>query len=326
MLSLSFNLVGGRVSLSPPERECTVKYINSFCRTPIHRDLKRRMMIAIALGGFCAPIFSWSCSGATETWEQFPAALPLPKPLCSGYAPVNGVQLYYAIYGRGKALILLHGGLGNIEHFGNQIPAFANDFEVIAVDSRGHGKSTRTNQSYSYSLMASDIVALMDYLDIPKASLLGWSDGANIGLDIAIHHPARINALVAFAGNFAVSGLRKEAKPSSTFNQYFELVKRDYRRLSSTPTQYKEFEDAVRKMWRTQPNYSPQQLASIRCPTLVIDGAYDEAIKRSHTEQMSHFIPNSQLVILPDVSHFAMFQNPAEFNEVVLEFLKSITD
>jgi pimeloyl-ACP methyl ester carboxylesterase len=292
-------------------------------RYSIDRFLARGIIIAVALGGLCAPIFSFYCLGATENWKQFPAALPLPQSLCSGYAPVNDVQLYYAVYGRGKILILLHGGLGNMENFGNQIPAFANDFEVIAVDSRGHGRSTRTSQPYSYSLMASDIVALMDYLDIPKASIVGWSDGANIGLDIAIHHPARIDALVAFGGNFAVSGLHENMKASSTFNQYFELVQQDYRRLSSTPTQYKEFVAAVRKMWRTQPQYSPQQLGSIQCPTLVIDGAYDEAIRQSHSEQMSHFIPNSHLVILPDVSHFAMFQNPAEFNKVVLEFLKA---
>ena len=285
------------------------------------RFLKRVVVAIMVLSGVSAPTFERCCLGANETWKQIPAPLPLPKPISNAYAPVNNIQLYYAIYGKGKPLILLHGGLGNMENFGNQIPAFANDFEVIAVDSRGHGRSTRSSQPYSYGVMASDVLALMDYLNVPKASIVGWSDGAIIGLDIAIHHPERVDKLVAFAANFVVSGLREELRHNGTFNQYFELAQQDYKRLSSTPDQYMEFVAAIREMWRTQPQYSPEQLASIQSPTLVIDGEYDEVIKRSHTEEMSHRIPNSKLAILPGVSHFAMFQNPDEFNKVVLEFL-----
>lgn len=279
------------------------------------------MIVALLLSGSIATDFELCCLGADETWTQMRAPLPLPKPICSGYAPVNDIQLYYAIYGKGKPLILLHGGLGNMENFGNQIPAFANDFEVIAIDSRGHGRSTRSDQPYSYSLMASDVTALMDYLHLAKASIVGWSDGAIIGLDIAMHHPERVERLVVFAANFSASGLRTDVRHSETFSKYFEIAQQDYRRLSSTPDQYKEFAAAIKEMWRTQPRYSPQQLASITAPTLVIDGEYDEVIKRSHTEEISHLIRNSKLVILPGVSHFAVFQNPDEFNKVVLEFL-----
>jgi pimeloyl-ACP methyl ester carboxylesterase len=295
------------------QNKITVRWRGSF--------LKRVVVALMVLSGVSAPTFDRCCLGADATWKQIPAPLPLPKPMCSGYASVNDIQLYYAIYGKGNPLVLLHGGLGNMENFGNQIPAFANDFEVIAVDSRGHGRSTRSSQPYSYGVMASDVLALMDYLNVPKASIVGWSDGAIIGLDIAIHHPERVDKLVAFAANFVVSGLREELRHNGTFNQYFELAQQDYKRLSSTPDRYMEFVAAIREMWRTQPQYSPQQLASIKSPTLVIDGEYDEAIKRSHTEEMSHRIPNSQLAILPGVSHFAMFQNPDEFNKVVLEFL-----
>jgi pimeloyl-ACP methyl ester carboxylesterase len=287
------------------------------------RDLcLRRLVVAIIMwSGVIAPPFQCSGLGTTDKWKEIPRPLPMPEPIFSGYAPVNDIQLYYAIFGKGKPLILLHGGLGNMENFGNQIPAFANDFEVIAVDSRGHGRSTRSRQPYSYALMASDVIALMDYLQVPKASIVGWSDGAIIGLDIAIRHPERVDKLVALAANFSVSGLREEVKQNATFNHYFELAKQDYNRLSSTPDQYHEFLAAIRKMWRTQPHYSAQQLASIKSPTLIMDGEYDEVIKRSHTEELSHLIPNSKLEILHDVSHFAMFQNPNEFNSKVLAFL-----
>ncbi|MBV8175385.1 MAG: alpha/beta hydrolase [Verrucomicrobia bacterium] len=235
---------------------------------------------------------------------------------------MNGIRLYYEIYGTGDPVVLLHGGLANIEYFGNQIPVFAREFQVIAVDSRGHGRSTRSDQPYSYRLMASDVLSLMDYLNVPKASFAGWSDGAVIGLDIAINHPERVEKLVAFAGNFSVSGLRGDASQSTTFRLYSELVREDYKRLANTPDQYNDFVAALREMWRTQPNYSPQQLGSIKSPTLVIAGEYDEAIKRSHTEEMARLIPNCKLEILPGVSHFAMLQNPEEFNRAVLDFLK----
>jgi pimeloyl-ACP methyl ester carboxylesterase len=280
----------------------------------------RRAVSAILVSGLCLLDFA-DCLAANEIWKQLPPARLLPEPVRSGYAPVNEIQLYYAIYGKGKPLIFLHGGLGNMENFGNQIPAFAKTFEVVAVDSRGHGRSTRSSKPCSYGLMASDVIALMDFLMVPKASILGWSDGAIIGLHLAIHYPERVERLVMFAGNFSVSGLRGEVRQSSTFSQYLEHAQPDYQRLSRTPDQYKEFLADIRKMWRTQRPYSPQQLASITAPTLVIDGEYDEIIKRSHTEEMSHLIPNAKLAILPDVSHFAMFQNPDEFNQVVLEFL-----
>jgi len=128
---------------------------------------------------------------AEELWQQLPALTPLPEAKQSGYAPVNGIELYYATYGEGPPLIMLHGGLANTEYFGNQIPVFAKQYTVIAVDSRGHGRSSRDAKPYSYGLMASDVVALMDYLKIPKASIVGWSDGGIIGLDIAMNHPDR---------------------------------------------------------------------------------------------------------------------------------------
>jgi pimeloyl-ACP methyl ester carboxylesterase len=302
------------------ERERYIMYKNTKTVKWRGRFFKQ-IIVAIVLSGASALDFELCGLGVNEIWNQIPVPLSLPKPIRSGYASVNDIQLYYAIYGNGKPLILLHGGLGNIENFGNQIPAFANDFEVIAVDSRGHGRSTRSTQPYSYGLMASDVIALMDYLNVAKASIVGWSDRAIIGLDIAIQHPERVERLVAFAANFSVSGLRPEVRRNGTFSKYFEIAQRDYKRLSTTPDQYIEFVAAIREMWRTQPQFSPQKLGSIKSPTLVIDGEFDEAIKRSHTEELSQLIPNSKLVILPRVSHFAMFQGPDEFNKVVLEFL-----
>ena len=171
--------------------------------------------------------------------------------------------------------------------------------------------------------MASDVLAVMDYLGLQKGSIVGWSDGAIIGIEIAIHHPERLDKLVAFGANYNIYGLRSDVKRSKTFRLYFDQAKRDYKRLSSSPDKYDTFVAAMRRMWRTQPNYSPKELASIKAPTLVIVGQYDEAVRSCHTQKMANFIPYSKLEILPGVSHFAMLQNPEAFNTAVLGFLQS---
>ena len=134
-------------------------------------------------------------------WERLPPTPNLPKPERSGTASVNGIRLWYAVFGHGDPVVMVHGGLGNSDYWGLQVPVLAQRFQVIVLDSRGHGRSTRTDAPIGYDAMASDVLALMDTLHIQKAALVGWSDGAIIGLDIAIHHPERLTRLFAFAAN-----------------------------------------------------------------------------------------------------------------------------
>ncbi|MBV8969932.1 MAG: alpha/beta hydrolase [Verrucomicrobia bacterium] len=258
---------------------------------------------------------------AIEPWEQLPPAQGLPPSAMSGYAPVNGVRIYYAEFGRGEPLILLHGGLGNIEQFGNQIPALETHYKVIALDSRGHGRSTRSAAPFSYHLMADDVLGVMDYLRIPKAAVIGWSDGGIIGLDLAIYHPDRLNKLVAIAANYSVSGLHNSKTRSETLTEYYRLVRSDYERLSSTPNDYDNFLVAMRMMWRSQPEYTLTQLTSIQVPTLIVDGEYDEVVQREHTAKLARLVPGAKLVIIPGSSHFVMFQRPSALNQTILSFL-----
>ena len=259
--------------------------------------------------------------GAEDAWKQLPALAPLPEAKQSGYAPVNGIELYYAIYGEGPPLILLHGGLGNSEYFGSQIPVFAKQYTVIAVDSRGHGRSGRDAKPYSYGLMASDVVALMDYLKIPKASIMGWSDGGIIGLDIAMNYPDRLDKLFAFGANTNVAGLKPNVDKDPVFAKYIENAGKEYARLSKTPTEFDPFVKQISEMWATQPDYKPEQLARIKSPVAIADGEHDEAIRQEHNQEMAKATPGAKLVILPGVSHFAFLQNPEQFNEAVLDFL-----
>ncbi|MGE0006190.1 MAG: alpha/beta fold hydrolase [Parvibaculaceae bacterium] len=259
---------------------------------------------------------------AQELWKTLPAPRPLPPPTESGEAPVDGIKIHYAAWGDGSPLILLHGGLGNTEYFGGQVPEFARQYRVIAMDSRGHGRSTRDAQPYSYGLMAKDVVALMDYLRIDKASIVGWSDGGIIGLDIAMNHPDRLDRLFAFGANTNVAGLKPDADKDPVFAEYIERAGKDYARLSKTPGEFEAFVAQIGRMWATQPDYKPGQLAKITAPVAIADGEHDEAIRQEHNEEMAKAIPGARLVILPGLSHFAMLQDPEAFNQAVLEFLK----
>jgi pimeloyl-ACP methyl ester carboxylesterase len=274
----------------------------------------------VALIAFVATVAS-SSARAEEVWQTLPPWPPLPTPAETAYAPVNDIEMYYAVYGAGEPLILLHGGLGHSDVWGNQIPALAERFKVITADSRGHGRSSRSAQPYSYALMASDVLALMDHLKIEKASILGWSDGGIIGIDIAINHPERLNKLFAFGANVNVAGLRSDIADSVVFNKYIEVAGQDYARLSKTPKEYDAFVAQIGEMWATQPDYKPEQLGKITTPIAIADGEHDEGIRQEHNLEMANAIPGSKLVILKGVSHFAFVQKPDEFNQAVLDFL-----
>jgi pimeloyl-ACP methyl ester carboxylesterase len=251
-----------------------------------------------------------------------PATPSLPKSEHSGYASINGVRIWYAVYGHGKPVILLHGGLANSNYWGNQVPVLAKRYQVIVMDSRGHGRSSRDSQAYSYDLMASDVLGLMDFLKIKQAAIVGWSDGAILGMDIAIHHPERITKLFAFGANSDPSGTL-DASKSPVFSAYSLVrAKQEYEKLSPTPTQYNEFLNQIKTMWETQPNFTKAELNGIKTPTWIVDGDHDEGIKRENTELMAAEIPNAGLLLQPAVSHFSFIQDPEQFNNDVLHFLE----
>jgi pimeloyl-ACP methyl ester carboxylesterase len=251
------------------------------------------------------------------------AELTLPTPVDSGMAPVNDIEMYYATYGdpANPALLLLHGGLGNADYFVNQIPAFSEDYYVIAADSRGHGRSTMSEQQIGYSLMASDVLALMDYLEIDQFNLLGWSDGGIIGLDIAINQPERLIKLVAYGANYIPAGVRTDVGDSERFNAYIEMAAADYVTLSPTPDGFDAFLANIGNMWASEPNYTAEQLNSITVPTLILDGMEEEAIYTEHALEMASLIPSADLLLMGGIGHFAMWDKTEEFNHIVLDYL-----
>jgi pimeloyl-ACP methyl ester carboxylesterase len=274
---------------------------------------------------FCllAAIASATGAHADPQWLTLPATPVLPKALQSGYAPVNGIRIWFASFGRGEPVLLLHGGLANSNYWGHQVSALARRYRVVVMDSRGHGRSTHDDRPYGYDLMASDVLGLMDFLKIRKAAIVGWSDGAILGLDIAIHHPERLTKLFAFAANSDPSGVLDIAQ-SPVFNAYIARAEKEYEALSPTPDQYKSFFAQISKMWETQPNFTAEQLRGIAVPVWIVDADHDEAIKRENTEFIANAIPNAGLLIQPAVSHFSFLQDHQQFTDNVLHFLERV--
>jgi pimeloyl-ACP methyl ester carboxylesterase len=278
-----------------------------------------RRFVFLCLLMFTAP----ELVNAEPQWLTLPATPSLPKAAQSGYAPVNGIKIWYATFGQGEPVILLHGGLANSNYWGNQVRALEGRYRVIVMDSRGHGRSTRNAEPYGYDLMSGDVVALMDFLKIKKAAIVGWSDGAILGLDIAMTHPDRVSKLFAFAANSDPSGVADIAQ-SPVFNAFIARAEKEYETLSPTPTEYKAFLAQITKMWETQPNWTAADLKRIGVPTWIVDADHDEAIKRENTEFMAANIPNAGLLLQPEVSHFSFIQDPDQFTADVLHFLQHV--
>ncbi|KQT06174.1 MULTISPECIES: alpha/beta fold hydrolase [unclassified Rhizobium] len=280
------------------------------------------MKITAVLGALCALlVLSTSPALSAERWEELPEPAALPQAAKTGTAPVNGIDMYYAIYGSGPNVLLIHGGLGYADVWGAQVADLAKDHTVIVAESRGHGRSTRNADPYSYDLMSSDYLALLDYLKVDKTAIVGWSDGGIIGLDIAIHHPERLTRLFAHAANSKIDGVIPTVMENKTFAAYIEHAGEVYKKISPTPTEYDAFVTQISNMWATQPNWADEDLKKITTPTAIVLGDHDEAISLEHTDYLAKTIPGAELIILKDASHFAMLQDPEGYNKAVRDFI-----
>ena len=262
---------------------------------------------------------------AGQPWLQLPPLPGLPANTVAHYAQLNGARIWYSQWGSGNTrapVLLLHGGYANSNYFAYLIPALVSrGYRVIAMDSRGHGRSTRTAAPITYDLMAGDVIALLNLLGVAKVDLVGWSDGACIGFYLGIHHPERLAGLFSFGGSADRSGAWDDAAQAPTLVAYFKRARTEYLRLSPTPHDWPGFDASMSRMWATSPNFTRKQLQTITVATTIADGQYEEAIKPEHSRYLAATIPHASLVILPNVSHFAMLQSPSAFNAAVLDFL-----
>ncbi len=245
------------------------------------------------------------------------------------YAQVNDIKMYYETLGNGPPLLMLHGGTVSSECWSGPLAPFARHFHLILPDSRGHGRSTDSDQPFSYALMASDVVELLKQLQIDSTYLCGWSDGGIIGLHLAIHHPGLIKRQILVGANFHVNGLipafrdwlQKPTESEETGCWSPDIVE-SYKRLSPQgPDSWSQFFRKVIKLWLTSPHYSEKEVSSIDIPTLVVAGDQEQFVEINHTVKLFRSLPRGELFIIPNADHRAFQRRPDLFNQVALEFL-----
>ena len=255
-------------------------------------------------------------------WETLPLPPTMPTATRSGYVDVKDAKIYYATYGKGDPVILLHGGLGNSDHWAFQVPEFAKQYRVVVIDSRNQGRSTFARTKVTYAAMAGDVIEVMDALGIKAAAFVGWSDGGEIALDLAIRNPARVAKLFVFGANYDANGSKSRTPGASpTFNQYAAKCRNDFAKISKNPKSYDAVVASLMSVWHSPASFTKDQLRSIKAPTVVADGDHDEVIVLDQVKEMARLIPNAQLEVFEATSHFALWQDPESFNKAVLRFL-----
>ena len=224
------------------------------------------------------------------------------------FAAVNGLDMYYEIHGDedGSPLLLLHGGMASTPE--TWIPFFASFFRVIAPEQMGQGRTADlVDRPFHYHGMAEDTVELMRQLGIESASVIGYSDGGIVGLDMAIHHPKRVTKLVVTGAMARFDGNTKETQEFLLeFDPESEPVWDDYAQRS--PDGAEHWPAVLRRlklMWCVEPSFTSEELRSIQAPTLVIIGDRD-IVTPEHSVEMFRVIPQAQLCVVPNAEHGTM--------------------
>ena len=225
---------------------------------------------------------------------------------------MTDIQLHYIEQGQGQPLILLHGNGESCDYFEHQIPCFSKDYRVIAIDTRGHGKSPRGEKPFTIKQFAEDLKDFMDAKGITKANILGFSDGGNIALEFALKHPERIEKLILNGANLFPSGV----KP--LYQWPIEIGYRIAKCFAGKSEKAKKNTEMLGLMVN-EPHIKPSELAKLTMPVLVIAGTKD-MIKESHTKLIYKSLPNAHLEII-EGDHFIANRCPDAFNSAVGKFL-----
>ncbi|WP_412467106.1 alpha/beta fold hydrolase [Pedobacter sp. KLB.chiD] len=225
------------------------------------------------------------------------------------YAVVNGIKLYYEIYGSGKPLLLLHGNGGSISGNKVRIADFKNTYKVIAVDNRAQGNSGDNGKELTYNLMADDINNLLEKINIDSAYVWGQSDGGIIGLLLAMKHPDKVRKLAVWGANI-------QANEQAFAPKVYESI------VNASKNGKNEKDRQLNKLMVNYPNIPLSDLKDITAPVLVMSGDRD-AINIDHTIGIFQHIPNSQLFVMPGATHFGAYEKPGLFNLILSEFFNN---
>jgi pimeloyl-ACP methyl ester carboxylesterase len=258
------------------------------------------------------------------------------KPVKAGYAPVNGLKIYYEVYGSGKPLVLLHGAFMTINtNFGQLIPELSKNRQVITLEMQGHGRTADIDRPFSFQSMADDVAALLKYLKADSADIFGYSMGGMVAWQLAIRHPKLVKKLVIVSSVYKYEGWTPETRailPTLT-PEMFEgsPIKSDYDSLAPDPKHWPQFVNKMKQFVSTPYDFTAEKIKAIKSPTLIIAGDGDgvlpehavEMYRLRHGGYMIDFgpVPSTQLAIFPGTSHIGVMMRADWLLSTVPAFL-----
>ncbi|MHB8896476.1 MAG: alpha/beta fold hydrolase [Candidatus Geothermincolia bacterium] len=251
-----------------------------------------------------------------------------------GRVRAGDIDIFYTVHGDGDPVLLLHGGFMTSQAWAGQIPALSREYRVIAMDSRGHGRTTLGTMPLTYRQLGRDAAALVESLGVGAVNVIGTSDGGIAGMAMAMERPDLVHSLVLLGTSFNTGNYTPEAwraihsflKPWSPALLGMQLV-----RLLVNPERrtWRSFFNRMKEMWLTLPDFTPEDLATIECPTLVVGCTRDEFLSFSPDplavfKETAAAIPNSRLVVIPGGTHTVNLDLPGTTNNMIEDFYSEL--
>lgn len=242
-------------------------------------------------------------------------------PRREGYVSTSDCRIHFAVFGAGRPVVLLHGGMGNGTNWANQIGSLVETgYQAIVMDTRAHGRSTAGNLPFTYKLLADDVRRLVEHLDLERVLLVGWSDGACTSLEVARSSPDLVAGVVFFACNVDPTGTLEFSMTPAIAN-CLTRHRLDFENLSPTLERFEDLQPKLDPMQRNEPNYTLEDLRNILVPVVVLQGTQDEFIKLEHARTLARSLGTARLELLDGLGHFAPIQDPDTFNDAMLRSL-----
>ena len=251
----------------------------------------------------------------------------------SGYAPVNGLRMYYETHGHGgtgRPLVLLHGGLQTIElSFGALLGQLAAGRQVIATELQGHGRTADIDRDLDPGLLAGDVAALLDHLGVGQADVLGFSLGGTVAVQLALDHPDLVGRLIPVSVSFASDGFHQEITDPARYatstrmptEEDFGQMREAYTGVAPDPGHFDVFWARVGQAANGFKGWTPGELGAITAPTLLVFGDHD-FVRLEHAVQVHALIPGAQLAVLPGATHVGVLRRADLIVPLVSEFLR----
>ncbi len=248
----------------------------------------------------------------------------------TGYAPVNGLRMYYEVHGTGRPLVLLHGGLMTIDlSFGDIWPDLAASRQVIATELQGHGRTADIDRDLDLRNLAGDVAALLDHLGIDQADVFGFSLGGGVALQLALDHPDRVGRIILASVSYASDGFHPEISDPAqhatstrmpTADDFLQM-REAYARLAPDPGHFDAFAAKVSQAAGSLKGWTAEELAGMSAPTLLVFGDHD-FIRLEHAVEMHGLIPGAQLAVLPGATHMGVLRRTDLILPLVRDFLR----